>query len=185
MNRLTVLDLFIVNSIDRGVRTAYDLQRRAGVSPGASAPALKRLEKARVVVRATVTTAQRKRFEYKVTLEGNRQFRRGWSDYLTAKNPVDDIDSVLRMLDLAMHNGASRKAIESFLARIIASRTRLAKVGGAAANSQSIVPREYQDLKEQFDAKRYKFEAAALTELRQAIFKGAGKQLRHRRRVQI
>ena len=176
MSRLTVLDLFIVESIKRGACTAYDLQRRAGISLGASSPALKRLAGSGIVTRIPVHRTPRRRYEFKVTREGMRQFRRSWREYLLSENSVDDIDSVLRILDLAFHNGAPHNAIGEFLDRVIDSRRTLAKRLAVAMNGHKAVPQDYRILRERFDSKRHLFEANALAEFRRSLLNETGKQ---------
>src|ERR1700733_14201594 len=42
----SVLDLFILSLLDRGLETPYDLNRQGGLSLGSTVPALRRLESA-------------------------------------------------------------------------------------------------------------------------------------------
>ena len=64
--RRTDLDLFILALIDGGVSTPYELQKTAGLSQGATVPALQRLLKAGLVRQGK--PGARGRSDYNVTV---------------------------------------------------------------------------------------------------------------------
>src|ERR1022692_2910308 len=73
--RRTDLDLFVLALIDGGVSTPYELQKAAGLSQGATIPALQRLLEARLVRQGK--PGARGRTDYKVSAAGNRALKAG------------------------------------------------------------------------------------------------------------
>ncbi len=110
--RRTDLDLFILALIDGGVSTPYELQKTAGLSQGATIPALQRLLKARLVRRGK--PGARRRTGYKVTAAGNRLLRDGWLPLIGA-DPSGDLDSDLRVALLAIWGSGDRRLATDFL----------------------------------------------------------------------
>src|ERR1700749_923621 len=74
--RRTDLDLFVLALIDSGVSTPYELQKAAGLSQGATIPALQRLLDARLVRQAK--PGARGRTDYQTTAAGKRLMKNGW-----------------------------------------------------------------------------------------------------------
>jgi DNA-binding PadR family transcriptional regulator len=108
--RRTDLDLFILALIDGGVSTPYELQKAAGLSQGATIPALQRLLEARLVRQGK--PGARGRTDYKVTAAGRKTLKAGWLPLLEA-GPSGDIDADLRVALLTIWaNGDSRLAAE-------------------------------------------------------------------------
>ena len=104
--RRTDLDLFILALIDGGVATPYDLQKSAGLSQGATIPALQRLLEARLVRQGK--SGPRGRTDYKVTAAGKRLLKGGWLALIEA-GPGGDVDSDLRVALLALLGGGDRR----------------------------------------------------------------------------
>src|SRR5450755_801632 len=113
---MTVLDHFILSQLERGLETPYDLMRRAGVSLGASVPALRRLSAAGLVKKGKETSdSNRPRHVYKLTADGRKQARTGWKLYLEGKSNLVDLDEILRVCDMAVHNKHDPSRLAAFL----------------------------------------------------------------------
>ena len=137
MKRLSSLELFILSCFERGLETPYDLQRRVGLSLGATSPALKRLLKGGMLKRATGTTAtKRPRHAYSLSAEGKRFARNGWKDYLDDPVPPSDLDSFLRILDMAVYNKAKKATVIAFMLRGVASRSHAADVSAVTGDQR-------------------------------------------------
>ena len=74
--RRTDLDLFVLALIDSGVPTPYELQKAAGLSQGATTPALQRLLDARLVRQGK--PGVRGRTDYQTTAAGRKFLKDGW-----------------------------------------------------------------------------------------------------------
>ena len=110
--RRTDLDLFILALIDGGLATPYELQKSAGLSQGATIPALQRLLDARVVRQGK--PGARGRTEYQATVAGKRLLKGGWLA-LIENGPSGDVDSDLRVALLALLGGGDRRLAADFL----------------------------------------------------------------------
>jgi DNA-binding PadR family transcriptional regulator len=93
--RRTDLDLFVLALIDGGVSTPYGLQKAAGLSQGATNPALQRLLAARFVRQGK--PGARGRIDYKVSAVGKKLLRDGWLPLIEA-GPSGDLDADRRLL---------------------------------------------------------------------------------------
>jgi DNA-binding PadR family transcriptional regulator len=108
--RKTDLDLFILALIDGGVRTPYELQKAAGLSQGATIPALQRLLDAGFLLQGR--PGPRGRTDYKVTASGTKLLQNGWLPLIEA-GPSGDADADLRVALLAISvHGDHRRAVE-------------------------------------------------------------------------
>jgi len=116
------LDLFVLALIDRGLTTPYALQQGAGLSPGATIPALRRLLEAKVVVQGG--SGPRGRVEHKITADGRRHLKNGWREVL-ADGPSGDLEADLRVALLVLCLGGDRRLAIGFL-RQSAAQTRVA-----------------------------------------------------------
>jgi hypothetical protein len=112
--RRTDLDLFILALIDSGVSTPYELQKTAGLSQGATIPALQRLLGARLVRHGK--PGARGRADHKVSAAGKRLLRDGWLPLIEA-GPSGDLDSDLRVALLAIRGSGDRRLSVDFLRR--------------------------------------------------------------------
>ena len=110
--RRTDLDLFVLALIDGGVSTPYELQKAAGLSQGATIPALQRLLEARLVRQGR--PGPRGRTDYKVTAAGRKTAKAGWLPLVEA-GPSGDIDSDLRVALLAIWGSGDRRLAANFL----------------------------------------------------------------------
>jgi DNA-binding PadR family transcriptional regulator len=110
--RKTDLDLFVLALIDSGVSTPYEFQKTAGLSQGATIPALQRLLDARFVRHGK--PGARGRTDYQVTVAGRRLLKDGWRA-LIEDGPSGDVDSDLRVALLAIWAGGDRRLAADFL----------------------------------------------------------------------
>lgn len=106
------LDLFVLALLDSGVSTPYDLQQVAGLSPGATIPALRRLVAQKLVVAGEA--GARGRLDYKANAEGRRYLRSMWHELIEA-GPTGDLDADLRTALLAFSVGGNRPLAVDFL----------------------------------------------------------------------
>jgi DNA-binding PadR family transcriptional regulator len=134
--RRTDLDLFVLALIDGGVSTPYELQKLAGLSQGATIPALQRLLEARFVRQGK--RGARGRTDYKVTAAGRKLLETGWLSLVDA-GPSGDIDADLRVALLTIWaSGDSRLAME-FL-RESADRKKALQATAEPTGDTSTVP---------------------------------------------
>jgi DNA-binding PadR family transcriptional regulator len=168
---LPILDIFLLSMFDRGAQSPYDLQRTAGVSLGASVPALRRLIAGKLVTRTEGTAAtNRPRHEYKLTPAGKQAARSSWKDHLNGASAGSDLDSLLRIADMAIHYGAEKKTIRSFLKQasesraLMAEKASLTQKGFASPDGSS-----YLRMRATCDAVRLRAEADALSSLASTI----------------
>jgi DNA-binding PadR family transcriptional regulator len=124
--RRTDLDQFVLALIDSGVSTPYEFQKAAGLSQGATIPALHRLLDARLVCQGK--RGPRGRTDYKVTATGKRLLKDGWLA-LIEDGPSGDVDSDLRVALLALLEGGDRRLAADFLCQ---SADKKMKLAGAA-----------------------------------------------------
>src|SRR3954454_16452382 len=92
--RRTDLDLFVLALIADGVATPYELKQHAGLSPGATIPALDRLLLAGMVRQGK--PGPRGRIEYRVTRAGAKNLATCWKEFLE-KAPSGDLEGDLRV----------------------------------------------------------------------------------------
>jgi DNA-binding PadR family transcriptional regulator len=118
--RRTDLDLFVLALIDGGVSTPYEMQKAAGLSQGATVPALQRLLAAGFVRQGK--PGARGRIEYKVSAAGRKFLRDGWLPFIQA-GPSGDLDSDLRVALLAIWSSGDRRMAASFLCQSANKKT--------------------------------------------------------------
>jgi DNA-binding PadR family transcriptional regulator len=132
--RQSVLDLFILSLLDRGLETSYTLQRTGGLSVGSTVPALRRLEEAGLVRKTGgIVASKRPRYGYQVSAAGRKLARDGWKVHLRAPNHLD-LDAVIRVADMARHYDASTAAIATFLDAAASERRSPARLRIAKSN---------------------------------------------------
>jgi DNA-binding PadR family transcriptional regulator len=171
---ISILDVFILSLLDRGLETPYDLQRQGGLSLGASSPALQRLLKANLVKRDEGASAtNRPRHLYQLTAIGKREVRAAWEPFLV-DDPPPDIDSILRIADMAAHYRAQKPKIRSFLKRASEKRSQLAQHAGVSSMATKLGGRiSYTVMRAHCDAARLHAEADTLVKLAR-IFRPKG-----------
>jgi hypothetical protein len=106
------LDLFVLALIDSGISTPYALQKEAGLSPGATIPAIQRLLLAGHVRQRRASL--RGKTEHRVTAAGRKHLTQGWYP-LIEKGPTGDLDADLRIALVALCVGGKHKLAVDFL----------------------------------------------------------------------
>jgi DNA-binding PadR family transcriptional regulator len=110
--RRSDLDLFVLVLIDSGISTPYEFQKSAGLSPGATIPALQRLLKAGCVRQGK--PGSRGRTNHSITPAGRKFLKSGWR-ILIEEGPSGDLDADLRVALLVMWAGGKRQLASDFL----------------------------------------------------------------------
>jgi DNA-binding PadR family transcriptional regulator len=110
--RRTDLDLFVLALIESGVGTPYELQKAAGISQGASVPALQRLLKAGFIRQGK--PGLRGRTDYRATAAGKKALKACWRR-LIDEGPSGNLDADLRAALLALWVGGDRGLAAEFL----------------------------------------------------------------------
>ena len=114
------LELFVLALLECNVNTPYKLLAAAGLSPGATLPALRRLEESGYVQKGK--PGSRGRVEYHVTPDGDRHIKDTWRSLLV--DPTgSDMDSILRTATLAQVLGAPSRVVTKYLNRAADLRT--------------------------------------------------------------
>ena len=116
------LDLFVLALLDSGISTPYDLKQLAGLSPGATIPAMRRLISQKLVIAGNA--GARGRLAYKAKAEGRQYLRTAWRKLVEA-GPSGDLDADLRVALLAFLVGGDRALAIDFL-RQSAAKMRVA-----------------------------------------------------------
>jgi DNA-binding PadR family transcriptional regulator len=100
--RKTDLDLFVLALIHNDISTPYVLQKEAGLSAGASIPAIQRLLEAGLVRQGK--PGPRGRTEYRITASGKKHLKSSWRP-LIEEGPSGDLDADLRVALLVISVG--------------------------------------------------------------------------------
>jgi DNA-binding PadR family transcriptional regulator len=120
----SILEIYILSLLDRGLRTKYEFQRQGGISLGSSSPALKRLQDAGLITQQQAEDGtNRVRQILKLTPAGRRVARKDWRQYFDVELDLD-VEAILRVIDIASHEAAPRGEIIEFL-NAMASRRSL------------------------------------------------------------
>lgn len=164
----SVLELFILSLIDRGLQTAYDLQHKAGISLGSSAPALQRLATAVLIKKDAATTAGRRpRHYYRITAAGRKLARTGWIGRLNDPT-ANDLEAVLRLADMAKYYQANIDDLAAFLKRSARDRTAIRVIKQSNSNSDDS-PRTYISTLRTWNATRLRAESRFLAALANSL----------------
>jgi DNA-binding PadR family transcriptional regulator len=132
--RKSDLDLFVLALINSGVSTPYTLQKEAGLSPGATIPAIQRLLQGGLIRQGKAGV--RGRTESRITAAGRKQLRSGWR-ILIEEGPSGDLDADLRVALLAMSEGNAYSSAVQILNR---SAAKLLEMGQAVSRDKSDAP---------------------------------------------
>lgn len=169
------LDLFVLALIETGVSTPYEFQSKAGLSPGATIPALQRLREAGYVRQGK--PAARRRLDYKITATGRKLLKGGWKSLLES-GPTGDLDADLRIALLVLWGKGKGRTAADFLLQSAAGR--IAAIDARSDNETSekapALAQEYRRLRSVAANVLLKAEAAAAT----AMAKGLPRSLRHK-----
>lgn len=153
------LEVFILALISKGYRTMYDLQRAAGLSVGATTPALARLSKARLVTKKILG----RRHEFSLTKSGERVLGQ-WS---MPSARLTDYDDVLRTAFLCVFLNRDKATATEVLsqaarARARASEDRQDEMHGAEMDTRSFNADAYRWMRTLSDRFRLEAEGRAL-----------------------
>jgi DNA-binding PadR family transcriptional regulator len=125
----TDLDLFVLALVAEGLKTPYEMQARAGLSPGATIPVLERLSQQKLLRREKA--GARNRSPFGLTAAGTRWLQTGWRE-LVESEPLGPPDAILRVALLAIVIGDDRKAAREYLKR--AAESLLTEESGACTD---------------------------------------------------
>lgn len=165
----SLLDLYILSLLDRGLETSYDLQRRGGLSLGSTLPALRRLEGGGLVRKTgAVGTSKRPHNGYQLSAAGRKLARSGWIPLLKDRPPTD-LDAVLRLADMASHYGAKVTDITSLIERGAMDRALLSKRASAGKVKEGTPSMLYLATRNGWDSGRLAAEARFLTALAKSV----------------
>ena len=170
----SVLDVFILSMLDRGCETPYDLHRHGNLSLGAISPSLSRLLKEKLATRVEeVNATRRPRHRYALTRSGKQKARLGWKQILLSGEVPSDMDSLLRLADLANHYKAPARLTVKMLES--AGRQRLAKAEQLSITVRETTANTYGDMRNRMDSARLRAEGDALLSLAEA-FRGRSRR---------
>ena len=161
--------------LDRGAASAYDLRRKAAMSLGASTPSFGRLLKAKLVSKQEgMGRTGRPRYVYRLTASGKEKARTSWKSFLRESGTSDsDLDTILRIVDMAIHYGGERRKIGSFLRRAVEARQVMADQARADSRRVPSSRLTYSRMRTQCVASRLEAEGEALMRL-EALFARSG-----------
>jgi hypothetical protein len=169
---LTSLELFLLNLVAQGLNTPYVLKSSAGLSVGATLPALSRLKKRKLLQRAEV--AARNKQEFEVTPLGKKimlsEMKRLLAQAKTT--PPTDTESALRLAALAFFS-KKHDAAMILLTSVGESRLRLAQVRAKDFNhvATADLPTLYRSLSGTCEGARSEAEGEALIALARELRK--------------
>jgi hypothetical protein len=166
--RRTDLDLFVLALIDSGVSTPYEFQKTAGLSQGATIPALERLLDARLVRQGK--PGARGRIDHQVTAAGKRLLKDGWFA-LIEEGPSGDVDSDLRVALLALLGGGDRRLAADFLRQSADKKMESVATAELIGNPRGLplLPRWYSDLRFETTKALLTAESAAIRAMADAL----------------
>jgi DNA-binding PadR family transcriptional regulator len=169
---VSILELYILSLLDRGLRSKYELQRQGGISLGSSSPALRRLQAAGLITEHEAEDGtNRVRQILKLTLAGRRIARQAWRRHLDIEANLD-VEAILRVVDIAVYRGAVTGEIIDFL-NAMASRRAHPEARGETSVGEGI-----NNLQEQLAAYRANAESMFLRKLAKSLSKS---EVHHRR----
>jgi DNA-binding PadR family transcriptional regulator len=163
----STLEVLILSFLKQGMTTTYDLQKQAGLSLGATVPALKRLATAKLVTKK----ASGRRIEFSLTREGGKVLI-SWTAPGRAPSELDDL---LRTAYLTWLVGRSRTQAATVLNQGARARRRwveeLEDDSAVVGPSKVKVPdaKAYRWMRTASEAARAAAEAEALEALAHAL----------------
>jgi len=135
--RRTDLDLFVLALIDSGITTPYELQKSAGLSPGATIPALQRLLEAGFARQGK--PGPRGRTAHRTTSAGKNLLKSGWRELLD-DGPSGDLDADLRVALLTLWAGGERRLAVDFLRQSADKKAESIEVVAEDSSSEGSAP---------------------------------------------
>ncbi len=186
---LNPLQIFLLVLVGYGLASPYDLLSKAGLGPGLTSPALKRLKEGGLL---TSTSGPRNRLRYALTEKGVKMLREsirpGDASYWAA-GPADIYESLPRGVTLAWlffgvkeaHRGFVRAAeqllilagrrqreAEELHSSLLRLKSEIGNGASAAANGM-LVSTAYQWIRAESDTTLFRLEAAAVERLGQVL----------------
>lgn len=163
----TDLEVLLLALVSRGLTSPYEFKARAGISPGASLPALARLRADDLVTPGAA--GARGKIGYSLTAKGRNFLQSSWKD-LFQRDPAGDLDTILRTAALATAMGATKSSISKYLQEAAKIRAQVAGQYGLPAAPGG--PTEsYRWMRSFVDPERVKAEARALRHIAKAARK--------------
>lgn len=122
----STLDLFLLALIEQDVNSFYDFRQQAGLSLGATSPAVARLLDQGLITDSS--SGPRGKVVYRITAAGRKALRSGWSTLaeISEKKAKVETESILRLV--AMARGRQRHRAIDLIARLIEDRNSRLKV---------------------------------------------------------
>jgi DNA-binding PadR family transcriptional regulator len=166
----SVLDLYILSLLDRGLQSPYDLLSMGGLSLGSAVPALRRLQAAGLVKKkASAGLSKRPLHRFQLSASGKKLARRGWIP-LMKNQPPSDLEAVLRLVDVAQHNRVKPARISAFLEVAAARRDLPVSLGsGIPQSGEADGSLGLMVTRASWDATRLKTEAKFLRGLAKSV----------------
>lgn len=101
------LELFLLALIDSGLTTPYEFHRQAGISVGASLPALRSLLQQKLIIRGR--QGERRRMEYSLTERGSSFLKKSRTENFPE---LQDLQAALRLAVIAHLTGRRVQALQ-------------------------------------------------------------------------
>jgi DNA-binding PadR family transcriptional regulator len=159
---LSILELYILSLLDRGLRSKYELQRKGGVSLGSSTPALKRLKGAGLITEQEAKEATKRiRQILMLTTAGRRLARQDWRNHPDLEANLD-VEAILRVIDIASYQAAPQYEVVDFLKAMASRRAHPIARGASLADGVT-------GLQEQLAAYRANAESVFLSQLAKSL----------------
>jgi len=162
----TNLEVFVLAAVGAGLDSAYDLNKRADLSVGATIPLLARLKREGLL---RSKPAGRRSIQYSLTAQGRSVLQRSWRGLV--RSVPREFEAILRIAYLAAVMDSSLKTTRSFLKSAAKERAQLAKERGRAADlilgesDADSFGRGHRWLRAHADSVRFATEAALLSRL--------------------
>ncbi len=174
LNSMTSLDLLLLFLVKSGINTPYAWSARAGISLGASLPALKRLLRQELVKENK--PGPRGRREFALTRAGSRELA-AMDRYLQQAlvDPVTDMDSTLRLTVCAMATGSNKLAVGLLNKAAEHYQSRLANLQKSRIKKNDDLSILYRTMTAHCEAEKLQANSSSLRTLASQIAKlGAG-----------
>lgn len=167
------LEVFILALVSHGIRTMYGLQAAAGLSVGATTPALARLSAAKLVTKKV----EGRRHEFSLTKSGEKVLR----DWSVPSGRLTDYDDVLRAAFLCVFLKREKASAAEILSQAARARARAAEdrkdeMHGAEMDTRNFNADAYLWMRKLSDRFRLEAEGRALEAIASEM--GPGKRRR-------
>jgi hypothetical protein len=164
---MPLLDVFVLFLVREGINTLYRLKHDAGISIGAAAPSLRRLEKQYIARRTKGPKGKellgtRGQRNYQLNLFAGKFFESDWLATFETKLPTDT-ESIARLVALA-EAGSRPDVATAALSHAIKERRKRAGRPAPIAGRSSLATR-YRIILQACEAARLKAEATVLKKI--------------------